>query len=473
MSSKIYPVILSGGSGTRLWPLSRDLLPKQLLPLFQDLSLLAATAERVSGETFGRPVIVCNQEHRFMVAEQLQSVGIAPEAIILEPVARNTAPAIAAAAAVLRARDPEAIMLVLPSDHVIQNQAAFEEAIEAATAAATHGHLVTFGITPTAPETGYGYIRSGLALPGASGAYQIARFVEKPDLATAGSYLADGNWSWNSGMFVFPAGLLIDELARFEPELTAAALQSVERANIDLDFVRLDETAFAKAASKSIDYALMERTERASVVPADLGWNDIGSWSALWDIGDKDADANVTVGDVIAEDTKGSYLRTQGPLLATLGLDNVIVVATGDVVLAAAKDRAQDVKTLVTRLRAAGRPEAISHSVVNRPWGTYQSIDAAPGFQVKRITVKPGSKLSLQKHAKRAEHWIVVNGTATVTRDDETLTLTANMSTYIPLGAVHRLENSGKDLLQLIEVQCGSYLGEDDIVRLSDDYGRK
>jgi len=473
MFPTIYPVILSGGSGTRLWPLSRDLLPKQLLPLVKEKSLLAQTALRVSGDPFARPIVICNQEHRFLVAEQLRSIGVTPETIIVEPVGRNTAPAIAVAAAYLRARDPQALMLVLPSDHVIQDEAAFGRAIGVAARAAAAGHLVTFGIMPTAPETGYGYICSSTAVETIEGAFRIARFVEKPDVETAADYLAQGNWSWNSGMFVYPAGLVLDELARFEPGIVTAATQALARGQNEAGFIQLDRDSFAGAPSKSIDYALMERTERAAVVPASLGWSDVGSWSALWDLGDKDKTANVTIGDVLVEDTDGCYLRSDGPLVATVGLKDAIVVATGDVVLAAAKDRAQDVKTLVTRLREAGRPEAVSHIVVNRPWGTYQTVDSGPGFQVKRITVKPGAKLSLQKHAKRAEHWVVVNGMARVTRDDEILMLGANMSTFIPLGAVHRLENPGTELLELIEVQCGGYLGEDDIVRLSDDYGRK
>ena len=473
MSATIYPIILSGGSGTRLWPLSRDLLPKQMLPLIKDQSLLAETAQRVSGDPFAKPIVICNQEHRFLVNEQLAALGIVPEAIIVEPIGRNTAPAIAAAAALLRARDQHAIMLVLPSDHVIRDTAAFGRAVGVAARAAEAGHLVTFGITPSGPETGYGYIRNGSGLDAQDGAFRIERFVEKPDADTAASYVAQGDWSWNSGMFVFPAGLLLDELARFEPEIVTAAAAAMARAQTDGGYVQLDRDAFAACPAKSIDYALMERTERAAVVPCSLGWSDVGSWSALWELGEKDGGANVTLGDVLVEDTAGSYLRSQGPLLATLGLKDVIVVATEDVVMVAAKDRAQDVKTLVNRLKDAGRPEITSHPVVNRPWGTYQTVDSGPGFQVKRITVKPGAKLSLQKHAKRAEHWVVVNGMARVTRDDEILMLGVNQSTFIPLGAVHRLENPGTELLELIEVQSGSYLGEDDIVRMRDDYGRK
>jgi mannose-1-phosphate guanylyltransferase/mannose-1-phosphate guanylyltransferase/mannose-6-phosphate isomerase len=472
MSRTIYPVILSGGSGTRLWPLSRDLYPKQLLSLIGPESLLAATAKRVSGAGFAGPTIVCNKEHKFLVQEQLEAINLRPEAIVIEPVARNTAPAIAAAAALLSERDHSALMLVLPSDHIIRDLPALSRAIASAAAAAETGCLVSFGITPTAPETGYGYIRRGAPLAGVEGAYRIAKFVEKPDLATAAGYLADGAWSWNSGMFVFPASLVLEELAKFEPEMVAGAVQSVKSSVRTGDAVALDGAAFADIPSKSIDYALMERTELSAIVPASLGWSDIGSWSALWEIGEQDAGGNVTVGDVMVEETSGSYLRSHGPLLATLGLKDVVIVATGDVVLAAAKHRSQDVKRFVSRLKAEGRTEGVSHIVVNRPWGTYQTVDVGPNYQVKRITVKPGSKLSLQRHSKRAEHWVVVNGVARVTRDDDLITLRQNMSISIPLGAVHRLENIGTVPLELIEVQSGAYLGEDDIVRFSDDYGR-
>jgi mannose-1-phosphate guanylyltransferase/mannose-1-phosphate guanylyltransferase/mannose-6-phosphate isomerase len=349
----------------------------------------------------------------------------------------------------------------------------FAMAVSAAAQAAEAGYLVTFGITPTAPETGYGYVRSGTPISGIAGAYTIARFVEKPDVVTAAGYLAEGDWSWNSGMFVFPVDFMLEELARFEPDMVTGAAHALEAGTHDGVVIGLDKEAFGGVVSKSIDYALMERTGRAAIVPANLGWSDVGSWSALWEIGDKDTTDNVLIGDVLTEKTTGSYIRTHGPLVATLGLSDVVIVATGDVVMAASKDHAQDVKKFVTRLREAGRTEGISHTVVNRPWGTYQTIDSGNGYQVKRITVKPGSKLSLQKHAKRAEHWVVVNGTARVTRDDDLLTLRPGQYVYIPLGAVHRLENIGTDLMELIEVQAGTYLGEDDIVRLSDDYGRK
>jgi mannose-1-phosphate guanylyltransferase/mannose-6-phosphate isomerase len=469
----IQPVILSGGSGTRLWPLSRELYPKQLLSLATELSLLQDTARRVTGASYAAPMIVCNEEHRFIIAEQLRALGAKPGAIVLEPAARNTAPAVAAAAALAVRDNPDALLLVLPSDHAIKDEAAFAKAVVAAAEAAKAGYLVTFGIAPTGPETGYGYIRQGAKFTGLPGAFAIERFVEKPDLATAKSYLVEGDWSWNSGMFLFPAKLFLDELAQFEPAIAKAATESVSRAKSDLDFLRLDAEAFKASPSKSIDYAVMEKTKRAAVVPASLGWSDIGAWSALWEIGAQDKDGNVTIGDVVAHDTKNTYLRTSdGVLLATLGLEDAIVVVTRDVVLAAAKDRAQDVKKIVEDLKKRGRSEVSSHAVVHRPWGTYQTVDSGGRFQVKRITVKPGAKLSLQKHAKRAEHWVVVSGTARVTRGEDTLILRENMSTYIPVGTVHRLENTGTDPLHLIEVQSGSYLGEDDIVRLEDTYGR-
>jgi mannose-1-phosphate guanylyltransferase/mannose-1-phosphate guanylyltransferase/mannose-6-phosphate isomerase len=472
MARTIYPVILSGGSGTRLWPLSRDLLPKQLLSLVGPESLMAATARRVSGDGFAGPVIVCNQDHRFLVEEQLAAIGIVPEAIVIEPVARNTAPAIAAAAALLQARDPGALMLVLPSDHLIRDLPALSAAIATAALAAEAGKLVTFGITPTAPETGYGYIRQAGPVESVPGAFKIERFVEKPDLATAAGYLAEGEWSWNSGMFVFPADLMLEELAEFEPAIAAGAAKSVEAGTKDGVVLRLNADLFGAVPSKSIDYALMEKTGKSAIVPANLGWSDIGSWSALWEIGDKDHTANVTIGDVMTEDTEGSYLRSTGPLIATLGLKDVIMVATGDVVMVAAKDRAQDVKRFVNRLKSSGRTESVSHATLNLPWGTVQSLDSGENYRVRRLTVKPGARPSLKKHAQRAKHWVVVNGKALVTRDDETVTLDANMSIAIPAGAAHRVQNIGDAPLELIEVQSGAYLGDDDLIRLSDDYGR-
>lgn len=468
--AKLVPVILSGGAGTRLWPLSRELYPKQLLPLAGERSLIQDTALRAGGEAFGPPIVVCNEEHRFVIAEQLRRVDIAPRAIVLEPVGRNTAAAAAAAAGVLA---PGEIMLLLPSDHAIKDVPAFLAAAAHAAAAARAGRLVTFGIDPERPETGYGYIKRGAALPGLDGAFAVDRFVEKPDVETARKYIAEGGWAWNSGMFMLPGELFLGELAKFEPGIARAAADALAKAKRDLDFVRLDKDAFAAAPSKSIDYAVMERTSAAAVVPARLGWSDVGAWDALWELGKRDEAGNVVQGDVIAEATRNSYLRTEGRLLATLGVEDLIVVDTRDATLVARKDQAQHVKKIVDRLKAAGRSEASLHTEVHRPWGSYQTIDLGPRFQVKRLSVKPGAKISLQKHARRAEHWVVVQGVARVTRDEDVLTLRENMSTYIPVGCVHRLENPGTEMLHIVEVQSGSYLGEDDIVRLEDSYGRK
>ena len=468
--AKLVPVILSGGAGTRLWPLSRELYPKQLLALAGERSLIQDTAARASGEEFGPPIVVCNEEHRFVIAEQLRRIGIAPRAVVLEPAGRNTAAAAAAAAALLA---PGEIMMLLPSDHAIKETGAFLDATKRAAAAARAGRLVTFGIEPERPETGYGYIKRGMPLPGLAGAFAVERFVEKPDLDTARQYLAEGGWAWNSGMFMLPGELFLAELGKFEPAIARAATDAVAKAKRDLDFIRLDKDAFAASPSKSIDYAVMERTGLAAVVPASLGWSDVGAWDALWEMGVRDASGNVVQGDVIAEGTKNSYLRTEGRLLATLGVEDLIVVDTRDATLVARKDQAQHVKKIVDRLKAAGRSEASLHTEVHRPWGSYQTIDLGPRFQVKRLSVKPGAKISLQKHAQRAEHWVVVQGIARVTRDEDILTLRENMSTYIPVGCVHRLENPGTEMLHIVEVQSGGYLGEDDIVRLEDSYGRK
>lgn len=466
----IVPVILSGGSGTRLWPLSRELYPKQLLALAGPRTMIQDTAARVAAAPFGPPVVVCNEEHRFIIAEQLRAIGIAPRAILLEPIGRNTA---AAAAAAARLLDPGETMMLLPSDHVVRDAGAFAAAVATARTAVDAGRLVTFGIDPEAPETGYGYIRRGAPLADVPGAFAVDRFVEKPDLKTAQGYLAEGGWAWNSGMFLFAAGAFLDELAAFEPAIGEAATEALAKAARDLDFVRLDKDIFAKAPSKSIDYAVMERTKRSAVVPARLGWSDVGAWNALWEIGQRDAAGNVLLGDVIATDTTNSYLRSEDRLIAAVGIDNLVVVATKDVVMVADKDRAQDVKKVVDRLKADGRSEATAHPVVYRPWGTYQTVDLGARHQVKHIMVKPGAKISLQKHARRAEHWVVVSGTARVTRDEDVLVLRENMSTYIPVGCVHRLENLGTEPLRIVEVQSGDYLGEDDIVRLEDSYGRK
>jgi mannose-1-phosphate guanylyltransferase/mannose-6-phosphate isomerase len=475
MPAKIHPVILSGGSGTRLWPRSRTAYPKQFLKLITHNSLLQDTAARVSDPgAFARPLVVCNEEHRFIIAEQLREIGVAPSHIMLEPVARNTAPAVAVAAAILAAEDPGALMLVLAADHAIEDEVMFRNAISVAAGAAAEGFLVTFGIKPSRPETGYGYILRGKRLGTREGCFAVESFVEKPDRATAEKYLAAGGYFWNSGMFLFSASAFLDECDRYEPEIRKAAEGAVADAKRDLDFLRLAREPFAAAPSKSIDYAVMERTDRAAVVPADIGWNDVGSWASIWEIGKKDAHGNVLDGKVLALETKNSLISSNdGPLVAALGVDNLAVVATSDAVLVLPLDRAQDVKSVIDRLRSEHREEATVHPRVYRPWGYYQTLHDGDRFQVKRITVNPGAALSLQRHHHRAEHWVVVNGIAEVTRDEETFVLHENESVYLPPLAVHRLANPGKIPLNLIEVQSGSYLGEDDIERFEDTYGRK
>lgn len=468
----LHPVVLSGGSGTRLWPLSRQNQPKQFLALVGDRSLFQETVLRASRlPDAAPPVTVCADDHRFMVGEQLQAVGLASGGILLEPVARNTAPAIAIAAWHLVARDPDALMLVLPADHLIEDEAAFREAVGRAIGLAADGWLVTFGIRPDYAETGYGYILGGAAL-GEAG-FAVERFVEKPDRATAEAYVAHGGYSWNSGMFLFRASRYLDELARHAPAMAEAARTAYERARRDLDFTRIDAEAFGASPSDSIDYAVMEKTDRAAVVPVSCGWSDIGSWSALWSVAPRDADDNRLDGDVIAVDSRRNLVRaSERRMIATLGVEDLVVVDTPDATLVARKDRVQDVKLLVDRLKADGRTEHLVHRKVYRPWGSYDSLAVGPRFQVKRIVVKPGAALSLQKHAHRAEHWIVVSGTAEVTCDDRIFELRENESTFIPQGSVHRLRNRGDEPVELIEVQSGSYLGEDDIVRLEDVYGR-
>ncbi|AWH48218.1 mannose-1-phosphate guanylyltransferase/mannose-6-phosphate isomerase [Stenotrophomonas sp. SAU14A_NAIMI4_5] len=465
--SSIQPVILSGGSGTRLWPLSREAYPKQFLPLAGQLTMLQATWQRVAPIASRGPLVIANEEHRFVAAEQLQQVGAEPAAIILEPVGRNTAPAIAVAALEATHDGADALLLVLPSDHVITDEAAFRSAVQAAASAAEAGKLVTFGIVPTGPETGYGYIKAA----DGQGLRAVERFVEKPDLDTASGYVASGQYYWNSGMFLFKASRYLQELERLQPAMLAGSRTAWQQSRRDTDFTRLDKDAFTAVPSDSIDYAVMEKTADAVVIPLDAGWNDVGSWTALRDVSQQDGDGNAHQGDVIAIDCRNTYAYGQR-LVAMVGLDDVIVVETDDAVLVGKADRMQEVKTVVAQLKADGRSEATWHRKVYRPWGAYDSIDNGERFQVKRITVKPGGTLSLQMHHHRAEHWIVVSGTAEVTRGDEVILLSENQSTYIPLGVTHRLRNPGKLPLELIEVQSGSYLGEDDIVRFEDTYGR-
>ncbi len=472
-NSRIHPVILSGGSGVRLWPMSREQYPKQFLPLYSERSMLQDTAQRIADPgRFAPPLVVCNQEHRFVIAEQMRQIGLDAR-IVLEPVGRNTAAAAAVAALIVAEQDPEGQILLLPADHVIQDQKAFLEAVAVAAGAASAGRLATFGIVPTAPETGYGYIRRGEAMDGQDGAFRVAAFVEKPPRAEAERYLAEQCFFWNSGMFLLPVRRYLAEIERWEPAVLDACREALAQGHSDLGFFRLEETAFAAAPSISIDCAVMERTDAAVVVPCSIGWTDVGAWSALWDIGAKNEAGNVCQGDAIAWDSRNCYARSEdGALVALLGMSDTVVVATEDAVLVAAKDRAQDIKPLVEHLKAQGRDQPRQHRRVHRPWGYYHSLHADDRFQVKRLTVAPGARLSLQKHYHRAEHWVVVNGTALVTRGEEQMLVYENQSVYIPMGTVHRLENPGKVPLHLIEVQSGSYLGEDDIVRFEDGYGR-
>lgn len=472
-SGAIHPVILSGGSGTRLWPMSRAHYPKQLLALVGEHSLLQQAALRVlRAAGFADPLVIANEEHRFIIAEQLRSIDLTAQALLLEPVGRNTAPAAAVAALRLAEADPQALMLVMPSDHAIEDAAAFHAAVQRAAIAARAGRLVTFGIHPERAETGYGYIERGKPLSGADGVFKVARFVEKPNTATAERYVAAGDFFWNSGIFLFPAATYVSELGRLRPDMLAACRQALEGARSDEDFCRLDKAAFADCPADSIDYAVMEHTARAAVVPVAMGWSDLGSWDALWELADKDAAGNALAGNVIAEDSRNNYIRSEAGLVAALGIDDLVVVATQDAVMLAPRSRAQDVRHLVARLVAENRSEAEALPRVHRPWGSYETLHAGHRVQVKHILVKPGGKLSLQMHHHRAEHWVVVQGTARIRRGDEELMLTEDQSTYIPLGTLHRLENPGKIPLHVIEVQSGPYLDEDDIVRFEDDYGR-
>lgn len=464
----MIPVILSGGSGTRLWPLSRGQYPKQFLPLVSKHTLLQETLLRLSGlAELQAPLAVCNEDHRFMMAEQLREIDAKPAAIILEPIGKNTAPAITMAALKASAED---ILLVLPADHVIVNIDAFHQAIAQAKILAEQDLLVTFGIVPTEPETGYGYIKRDTVPQGA--AFNVAAFVEKPDLETAKSYLQSGDYFWNSGMFVFKAGSFLNELAKFNPIMLSICQQAMKTAQVDVDFVRIDKAIFSSCPADSIDYAVMEKTDKAVVIPLDAGWNDIGSWSALWDVTEKDPFGNAMSGDILTIDTDNSFIYSEDKLVTVIGVHDLVVVNTKDALMIASKDKVQDVKYIVEQLKKANRQEAEIHRKVYRPWGYYDLVDEGDRHHTKRIVVKPGAKLSIQKHHHRAEHWVVVKGTALVSKGDETLLITENESTYIPVGMIHRLENPGVIPLEIVEVQSGSYLGEDDIVRFSDQYGR-
>ncbi len=474
-SSALVPVILCGGTGTRLWPLSRASYPKQYWPLAGtgEDTLLQQTQQRLAGlPGLGAPLLICNEDHRFIVAEQLRQIGVEPQAILLEPVGRNTAPAVAVAALQATAHGEDPLLLVLAADHVIRDAATFRATVTAGMAAAEAGQLVTFGIVPTAPETGYGYIEAAQSLLGANEPVPIARFVEKPDRATAEQFLATGRFTWNSGMFLFKASAILAELERLAPEVVSACRSSLEHDSADLDFLRLEREAFASCPSVALDVAVMERTDRGAVLPLEAGWSDVGSWSALWETADQDSDGNVLRGRVISEGSSNCYLRSEHRLVVGLGVEDLVVVETDDVVLVAHRDRAQEVKAIVGRLEREGAPESKAHRKIYRPWGSYDGVTEGERWQVKRIVVNPGASLSLQMHHHRAEHWIVVQGTAVVEKDGGRELVGENQSTYIPLGCRHRLSNPGKIPVELIEVQSGPYLGEDDIVRFEDRYGR-
>ncbi|MGA2842854.1 MAG: mannose-1-phosphate guanylyltransferase/mannose-6-phosphate isomerase [Steroidobacteraceae bacterium] len=467
----VFPVILSGGAGTRLWPLSREMYPKQLLALTSRYTMLQDTALRLAGIAGARaPIVVCNEAHRFTVAEQLHALDLEPSAILLEPAGRNTAPAVALAALKAQELDADATMVVAPADHVIRDARAFQLAADVAAELAQSGKLVTFGVVAHSPETGYGYIRRGA---GQGPAYPVAQFIEKPPLDVAQQFVASGDYFWNSGMFVFKASRYLRELAAFAPDILEAATAAYRAAKVDLDFVRIDKAAFDACRSESIDYAVMEKTQDAVVLPLDAGWSDVGSWSSLFDALPSDEDGNVLQGDVLVHDTRDCFVHSTSRLVTAVGMDDHIIVETKDAVLVAPKERVQDVKELVAKLKKAGRSEYAWHREVYRPWGSYDSIDDGDRFQVKRLSLKPGGILSLQMHHHRAEHWIVVQGTARVTCGDKTFLLSENESTYVPIGAAHRIENPGKVPLHIVEVRSGTYLGEDDIVRYEDAYGRE
>ncbi len=469
----IYPVILSGGTGIRLWPLSRAIYPKQLLSLFSDRTMLQDTALRLSTLPDVGPVTcICNDEHRFLVAEQLREVMSVTPTIVLEPCGRNTAPAAAIAALMLSGSHPGALMLLLPADHVIHDPCAFAEAVNLGRESAEQGSLVMFGVAPASPETGYGYIRVPSGKGTCGSVCQVLEFVEKPDRAKAGEYISSGEYLWNSGIFLFRPESLLRELESTSPGIVAACRDALNLSRSDLDFIWLDPDAFAACPSESIDYAVMEKTSRAVVVPLDAGWSDVGAWSSLWEVQERDADGNVMRGDVVVRDVRNSYLHATSRLIAAVGIEDHVIVETADAVLVASRDRVQEVESIVEELKRQSRAEPMTHRRVYRPWGSYETLDEGSRFKVKRITVKPGASLSLQMHRQRAEHWIVVTGVAQVTVDDRYILLEANQSTYIPCGASHRLVNPGELPLELIEVQSGDYLGEDDIVRLEDQYGR-
>ena len=467
----IIPVILSGGAGTRLWPLSRSQYPKQFLSLAAQNTMIQETLLRLEGIDVASPIVICNESHRFIVADQLAQINVKNPFIILEPLGRNTAPAIAAGALKAQALDKDAVMVVLPSDHVIQNKTALAHGVELACKAAAEGFLVTFGITPTAPETGYGYIKA--QVKSGEAVFPLDRFVEKPNRETAQKYLDSGEYFWNSGMFVFKASTFLAELQHFEPEIFASVEAAYTKAAVDVDFIRLEKEAFATSPSRSIDYAVMEKTSKGKVIPLDAGWNDVGAWSALWEVNKKDENQNVIFGDVLTQNTQDSYIYSQGRLVAAVGLRDMVVVETKDAVLVAERSQVQGVKDIVEELKRQERHSCVEENQVGvRPWGSYEAIERGHRYKVKHITVKPGAKLSVQMHYHRAEHWIVVSGTALVRNGDQELLLGENQSTFIPLGTVHALENPGKVPLELIEVQSGPYLEEDDIIRFEDRYGR-
>lgn len=472
VSSLIYPVILSGGAGTRLWPVSRQLKPKQFHPIVSDKSLFADTLDRIDDKKFAPPTVICNEDHRFLVAEEFRAAQRSPHAIVLEPEARNTAPAIAAAAFLLSKIDPDLIIAVLPSDHVISDIPAFHIAVNRAAQAAQQGHLTTFGMAPLRPETGYGYIQTGPATREFDDVRTISRFVEKPDVKTAQEYLNDGSYYWNSGMFLFRACDFLQELKDHAPDIWQHSQKAVDQMTEDAGFIRLDAAAFQAAPAISVDYAVMEKTTHAVVVPSDFGWSDVGSWRSLHEISNKDANGNVALGDVALYGSKNSYVRSDTQLVTAIGIEDLVVVATDDAILIARATHDQDVRIAVEALKQQGRSEATAHSEVFRPWGSYQNLYVSESILVKQITVNTGAKLSLQYHNHRTEHWIVVEGTARVTNGDNVFDLTVDQSTYIALGAIHRLENIGPIPLRLMEVQVGDLISEDDIVRVDDDFGR-